>query len=428
MKKYGLFLCSLLVLTACADDKKRLEGERLSIVEYQTSVVVDEATQGRHVSLPTPHTHSSWTQTAGGPTHATLPQSFQNQWSRQWSSSIGTGSSSNARLLSTPVIVDGVAYTLDTRLRLRAFDENSGSILWTLDLAPEDKGGVQPGGGIAFADGRIYVASPHAEVIAVDASTGEKVWHVDTEGPLRASPTVADGRVFVLSINNQLDALDSSTGKRLWSHSGITENAGLLGMASPAVSEDVVVVAYSSGEIYALKTQTGYELWSDTLSPTRRPDSLSSLAHIKAHPIIEDWQVYVVGHNQKMAAFDLRNGQRIWERRIGGTKTPAVAGDYLFMVNNFNELVCLLKSTGEVAWIKKLPDDPENPNRTMWAGPLLAGDQLILTGVKGDILTFSPQGEQLQTHRVGEEMVLPPVMANEKLFVLSEEGRLITYK
>ena len=428
MKKLGPLLCSLLLVSACSDEKKRLEGHRQSIVEYTTSVTVDPTTEGHTVLLPNETSYSTWSQSSADPSHTTCPLAYGNEGKLQWSQSIGTGSRGDCRLLSTPIVANQRIYTLDTYMRLRSFDENTGAQLWERELSPDSKSDRQPGGGIAYENGTIFVATPYAEVIAVDSETGETIWHEDTEAPIRATPTVADGRVYILSINNQLDVLSAKTGERLWSHAGITEYAGLLGTASPAVSNGVVVVAYSSGEVYALKAETGYELWSDTLSPTRRPDSLSSLAHIKAHPIIDNGSVIIVGHNQKMASFDLRNGQRVWERRIGGIHTPAVVGDYIFIVNNFNELLCLMKDSGDIVWIEKLPTDVRNPNRIMWSGPRLAGGQLFLTGVDGRVLTYTPQGQLAETFQVGEPVILPPIVVNEQMLYLTDEGRLLSYR
>ena len=108
------------------------------------------------------------------------------------------------------------------------------------------------------------------------------------------------------------------TGKALWNHAGITEFAGLLGIASPAISNGVVVVTYSSGEIFALKAENGHQLWTETLSSTRRPDSLSSLSHIRSLPVVDKNNVIIIGHNQKMASYDLRRGARNWDVTLEG--------------------------------------------------------------------------------------------------------------
>lgn len=434
-KKTLILLSATCLLASCSDEKKKLEGTRKAVVDYTASVVIDTPDE-KPIFTEELTLNDGWPQAGGQADHALPSLNFSNQFSPLWTSSAGSGSTSEAKLLSTPIthsnepgIEKEILYSLDTHLRVSAINVNTGQRLWRESIAPEDRNDAISGGGVAYANDRIYVTSPHAEVVCLEAATGKVMWRSKTEGPVRAAPTVDDGRVYALSINNQLNVFDGQTGEKLWSHAGITEHAGLLGTASPAVSKGVVIVAYSSGEVYALKAETGYELWSETLSSTRRPDSLSSLAHIRALPIIDGNQVIIVGHNQKISVFDLRNGQKMWEHKVGGIHTPAVAEGYIFLINNFNELICLKESTGKVIWATKLPKDPKNPHRIMWSGPILAAKQLVLTGLNGEIAAYAHQdGKKVKVHNHGTPMSLSPILSNNFMYILDDNGDVTAYQ
>ena len=84
------------------------------------------------------------------------------------------------------------------------------------------------GGGLAYADGKIYVSSGFREVVQLDARTGGMGWRTRTDAPVHAAPTVADGRVFVVDVNDELlglqhrrrpAALDLSGADRAGAHS-----------------------------------------------------------------------------------------------------------------------------------------------------------------------------------------------------------------
>jgi len=434
-KKTLILFSAACLLNACSDEKKKLEGTRKAVVDYTTSVSIDSSGEpaifNEELTL-----NDDWPQAGGQADHAIPSLNYSNQLKPLWTTSIGTGTTSDAKLLSTPVTHQEepgsqkeVLFAMDTRLRVSATNVNTGQRLWRESIAPEDRNDAISGGGVAYANGFIYATSPHAEVVCLEAATGKVMWRSKTEGPVRAAPTVDDGRVYALSINNQLNVFDGQTGEKLWSHAGITEHAGLLGTASPAVSKGIVVVAYSSGEVYALKAETGYELWSETLSSTRRPDSLSSLAHIRALPIIDGNNVIIVGHNQKISVFDIRNGQKLWEHKVGGIHTPAVAEGYIFLINNFNELVCLKESSGKVIWATKLPKDPKNPHRIMWSGPILAANQLVLTGLNGEIVAYDHKdGKKLKTHNHGTPMSLSPILSFNIMYILDDNGDVTAYQ
>jgi len=434
MKRYVIGLIGLTALSGCDSEKPRIEGNRLAVVEYQSQIKIDPDAAGHKINLPSSQYLSSWSQMGGTSSHEALNASLSSPLSVLWISSLGAGNSSSSRILSTPVVANGKLYGLDSNAYVTALDAVSGNRLWQVDAAPENSRGFSLfgqgslGGGVAYENGTLFVTTPYAEVLALNAETGEVKWRSKTTSPVRAAPTVAEGRVYVVSINNQLDVFDSESGKKLWSHAGITEHAGLLGSASPAVSQGVVVVTYSSGEIFALKVENGHELWSETLATSRRPDSLSSISHIRAFPVISDGLVIIVGHHQKMGAFDLRTGQKVWERQIGGIQTPAVVGNYIFLLSEHNELVALTKNHGLVAWVQDLPKDEKKPHRIMWSGPLVADGKLYLTGQKGELKSFDAQtGREVRTLEVGGRFALPAIVADSHMYLLNENGNVLAW-
>jgi outer membrane protein assembly factor BamB len=428
MKKYAAFLLAALALVACDAEKIPITGTRIPVVSYESSVKVDEDVKDISPALPSSEMGRDWSQVGGGADHVMPNCSLKESLNPLWTVSIGSGND-EGRLLSSPIVANGVVYALDTYGNVTALASSSGALLWQVNISPEGQQISMIGGGLAYGQEKIFVTSPHAEVLALDAKTGNRLWRYSTPSPVRAAPTLDEGRLYVLTISNQLEVLDAEKGLALWNHAGITEHAGLLGTASPAVSKGVVVVPYSSGELYALKTENGHQLWTETLSTTRRPDSLSSLSHIKALPVIHKNMVIIIGHNHKMAAYDLRRGERLWERHIGGTRTPAIIGDFIFMINSHNELLCLTCQHGQVVWVKKLGSDPESPYKVVWEGPVVAGGKLYLVNLGGDLVSIDPAtGKILDSRQLGVPLALPPIVAQDTLYLLTNEGDLMAFR
>jgi outer membrane protein assembly factor BamB len=428
MKKYIVWLLPVFVLVACDTPKVPITGTRVPVVNYESSVKVDVETKDMAVTLPLSEIGRDWPQIGSGAEHVIPHASLHETITPQWTVSIGSGNG-EGRLLSAPIISEGIVYALDTSGHVIALQASSGEFLWQADISPAGREDAIIGGGLAFGAEKIFVTSPHAEVLALDAKTGQILWRIPTQSPVRASPTFSEGRLYILTISNQLEVLDASTGNRLWDHAGITEFAGLLGTASPAVSKGVVVVTYSSGEIYALKAENGHQLWTETLSSTRRPDSLSSLSHIRALPVIDQNTVLIIGYNQKMAAYNLRRGEKIWERSIGGLRTPAVAGDFIFMINSHNEIMCLTRDYGQVVWVKKLESDVENTYKVVWDGPVIANNKLYIINAGGTLVALDPtNGNVLSTTYVGASVSLAPIVAQETLYILTDNGDLMAFR
>ena len=221
-----------------------------------------------------------------------------------------------------------------------------------------------PGGALAYADGRLFVAGGNGTVFGLDAGSGAEVWRRPIRAPIRAAPTVAEGKVLVPTADAQLYALDAGSGEVVWQHAGLFEQAGLLGGASPAVAGGIVVAAYPSGEVVALSLASGEQLWSDSVLRPRRTLAIGAIADIVGDPVIAGDRAFVAGASGEMAAFDLQRGAREWTADVTSTQTPWIAGNFLFVLTERGEVVCLVDQGGRIRWVTPLASrvDPENPD------------------------------------------------------------------
>lgn len=436
MKRRALVLAVLVPLAACSwfggDKKVPLPGERISVLSLDRELTPDPDLAKIAITLPKPQLDKNWPEAGGYPDHAMYHLALPDALAKAWQRSVGAGASDNTRILSEPVIDRGRVYAIDGRDRLGAFDAQTGKRLWQVDLKPKGQKGHSFGGGVAFWKDRLFVSTGYAQVLALDPANGKVIWRKDVAAPIFAAPTVSDGRVFVVTVENELDVLAADDGRRLWSHNGLPETAGLLGGASPAVAGEVVVVAYSSGELYALTVQNGRALWSDNLAGTRGIDAVSSLADIRGRPVIDRDRVFAVSHSGRMQAIDLRTGERVWEQQVGSVHGPWVAGDYVYLLTNDNELVCLTRNEGKVRWVVQLPsweNEKKQEDPIMWAGPVLGGNRLIVLSSNGQALSVSPYtGRPLGRIRIEAGSYLEPVIADGTLYILSDDGTLAAYR
>lgn len=409
-----------------------LPGQRIAILSLDRGLRPDPAVAEVQVQLSEPYVNRTWTHYGGNPAHAMYHLALGDAPRRIWTADVGEGSSDDRRLLAQPLVVDGVVYTMDSLSTVSAFDAARGKLLWRNDLEPEDEDDGYFGGGIAYDAGRIYVSTGFARVFSLDAETGAVIWQQSVPAPIRAAPTAAGGRVFVVTLDNQTIALSAEDGERLWSHSGLQEATGLVGGASPAVSGSTVIVPYSSGEIVGLLAENGRILWSDSLSSMTRVDPLGDIAQIRGAPVIDRGVVFAISHSGRMIAVDLRRGVRAWEAALGGIEMPWVGGDFIFVLTNDAQLVCLTRRDGRIRWVRPLdryakPAKQEDPIH--WAGPVLAGDRLIVAGSNGQALSISPYtGEVLGVIDLPGRVFLAPVVADNSLYFLTEDGSLVALR
>lgn len=412
--------------------KPPLPGERIAVMVSERDLEPDPRVADLRVMLPPPYTNPAWPEAGGVPTHAMYHLATATAPKKLWQVDIGAGTGGGRQLLTSPVVSEDFVFVMDLDFEVAAYRTVTGEQVWQRELTVPDEDEDTFGGGLAYAGGRLYITTGFGEVFALDATTGKPAWTQSLSGPVRSAPTVADGRVYAITIDNQLTVLDADTGEKQWNHSAITEAAGLLGGGSVAVEGSTAIVPYSSGEVFAMRVENGRVVWSDNLTAIRRIDAMSSLAHIRGSPVIDRGIVYAISHSGRLVAIDQRSGARIWERNIGGVDTPWVAGEFIFVLSNNNEIYCLTRQGGRVRWVQPLPrfENPEKKKDPIrWSGPVLAGDRLILTGSHGEVMTVSPYtGEPLGRMEVPDGIIMPPVVAQDTIYFLTDDADLIAYR
>jgi outer membrane protein assembly factor BamB len=434
--RIGATVAIALALTACdswlgSGSKTPLPGKRISVLSKDKDLQPEIKGNKVGIQLPPPDPNDEWPQAGGYPNHAMHHMQIADHIARAWKTNVGSGSTNRVKLLAQPVVAENRVFTQDADNRITAVDAKNGDKIWRVNITPDDIEGGS-GGGIAYDEGRLYISTGFAQVVAMDSTSGAVLWRQKVSGPMRGAPTVRNGRVFVITVDNQLHCLSTETGKVEWTHQGIVEQAAVLAGNSPAVEGNIVIVPYSSGELYALRVESGAVLWQDSLSNVTRTRGAARLTDIGGRPIIDRGRVYAVGHSDTLVAIDLRSGRRLWEREIGGIQSPWVAGDYLFMVTNNNEAIAVESKTGRIAWITELQtwEDPEDKKgRISWAGPVLASDRLILGASNGWILVLSPYtGDPMGSEQVSSGITIQPAVANGAVYFFNDDADVVAYR
>jgi outer membrane protein assembly factor BamB len=334
---------------------------------------------------------------------------------------------------------------MDGHATVTAFDAQSGSQVWRADLRPDNRRDKEAfGGGLAVADGKLYVSSGYRFAAQLNAETGAVIWKSMTEQPLHAAPTVAGGRLFVVAVDNTLLTFDIANGSAGWNYQALSESARILAASSPAVSGDTVVASFGSGELVALRAANGNDLWNEALSRANRNNALSEIRDIPGRPVIYQGDVFAVSHSGVFAATDLRTGQARWSLPVTGITTPWPAGDVVYVMSKSGEVICVARESGQIYWIKDLGAGREKNvgglfgvslfgkktlRRPIWSSPLLASNRVIVAGTTGELIALNAKtGEIEKTVNLGSSTLLGPIAANGTIYVATDEAQLIALR
>lgn len=126
-------------------------------------------------------------------------------------------------------------------------------------------------------NGIMYVTTAFNHVYALNAKTGEQIWHYKHKmgpittfccGPNNRGVAIHNDRVFMGTLDAKLLALDSKTGKVIWSEQIADPELGYSETMSPTVIDGKVLIGTNGGEygirgfVKAFDAKTGKLLWT----------------------------------------------------------------------------------------------------------------------------------------------------------------------
>ena len=161
-------------------------------------------------------------------------------------------------------------------------------LAWSLDLPGEVTLEATP----LAVDGTLYFSASYGRVYAVDGVSGKQLWKYDPQTWQRrpekfnfgANRGVAyeNGRIFVAGMDGRLDALDAKTGHVIWSVDTIPNDARNLytnSSGAPRTMNGKVIIGNagadsgSRGFVTAFDSATGKQLWRTYLVPGSPDDN-----------------------------------------------------------------------------------------------------------------------------------------------------------
>ena len=255
--------------------------------------------------------------------------------SERWRYDVGS------HIADSPSVVDDSLYVVDSEGTLHCHVAETGEPNWTYRHAFLEPISQTVAGGLVFC-------STGADVIAVDAASGEEVWEfTDAFGASVAStPTVVDGVVYVGLGAASLFALDAADGSQLWQFEA---DAGGNVDSSPTVFDGTVYVGSADGNLYAVDAETGDQVWSASIA-----------SGISSSPTVHDGRVYVGtmlgGFDGGLSAVDARSGDEQWAVTFSGETvdrtSPTLADGVVYVGSDGfdSHLYAIDAGTGEELW------------------------------------------------------------------------------
>ncbi len=232
-------------------------------------------------------------------------------------------------VISSPAVVNGIAYFGSTDSNLYAVDAASGTLKWKFPT------GSWVVSSPAVAGGIVYFGSYDSNYYAVDAATGQQKWKFHTGGERRyagkhlhhlepaaesmpdpwdfflSSPIVWKGAVYFGSSDGNVYAVDTASGALKWK-----VQTGDAVHSSPAIAAGTLYIGSWDTYLYALDAGSGKEKWRFQTGDD--PDFHNHVG-IQSSPAVMDGVVYFGSRDSFAYAVDAATGKQLWKFSTDGS-------------------------------------------------------------------------------------------------------------
>ncbi|HEX7031189.1 MAG TPA: outer membrane protein assembly factor BamB [Gammaproteobacteria bacterium] len=344
-----------------------------------------------------------------------------------WSAEIG-GLEADLRLGLAPASDGENVYVADHEGGVHAFRLADGEKLWEFDTSDFRLWGdsifTPFSAGPAVADGRVVVGSLDGDVLALDAASGEKLWQKNVEGELLAKPLMGAGLAVLRTTDGRIIALDAATGERRWDTVREVPVLTIRGHATPAGDGSRIVVGLDNGKVAALSAEDGSMLWETTVAIPAGASELEEIVDVDGDLAYFGSEIYATSYNGNLAALAVESGDVLWRQELSSVLAPVVAYGEVFVTDTDSVVRGFERLSGAPTWTQ------DKLRARYLTGPALLGDLLAV----GDFAGYVHFLDVFDGHMVariehsGEPVRARPLVVDDSLIVLSDDGELAVYR
>ena len=314
------------------------------------------------------------------------------------------------------VLTEGHVFVAGHDGDIAAYDPFNGEQVWETDT------GISISAGPGAGSGLVVVGSGAGDVVAVSSADGTLAWRAKVTSEVLSAPAVGERIVAVRTVDGKLFGLDAASGERSWVYDRTVPVLTLRGTGAPIIFGDVVVAGFDSGHLAAFSLSDGQLLWETQVAAPSGQTELERLADLDADPVVADGIVYAVTFQGRVAAFDLRTGEPLWQRDLSSHAGIGIGRRLLYVTDEQSHVWALDRRTGASLWRQ------DGLARRKATRPVELGDYVVVADFEGYVHWLSvDDGSFAARTRAGGAAVLAPPVANQTaVYVLGGSGALTT--
>jgi outer membrane protein assembly factor BamB len=309
---------------------------------------------------------------------------------------------------SAPAVANGRVIVGVSNGNVLAVNSTTGEKLWSYDTyAGSNSIWSSP----AIDSGKVYIGTRDFNLYCLNESTGALLWKYSTGKEINSSPLVSNGKVFFGSMDGKLYCINANDGSLIWNFTTTGDGWNIGIHSSPAILDDVVFVGSLYGaKLYAINVSTGAKIWDFQVN-----------GNIFSSPSVYEGKVFFNADNAGVYCLDAITGALVWSTSDAISfvySSVAVANGRVFIGDSYNKFYCFDASTGASLW---------NFSNIVgvWSSAAVADGKVFFGTENGRFYCLDEtSGTQIWSYRAKERVASSPAVASGQVFVGCGSGFL----
>ena len=321
--------------------------------------------------------------------------------------------STRTRTVASPIVYDGVVYTLSRKGELRGYTLD-GDSCYGYDL------GTTVEASFIAVDTTLYIGRIDGIVTAlgITSQSQNPLWEFETLGQISGSPNLVGDQLLVGSYDGSMYTLQTQTGQKTGQF-----QTGYYINGTAAVWKGYMLFGGCDSWVRVIDVAKGV-----------MTDSLELDSYVPASPAILDGVACACDYNGNVYEMTLNKGKIISHRRLivsqtedgdqdgGVVSMPTLTREAVYILSGDRNISRIDRSSGKLRWKKLLR------GMTGECAPLVARDKVLVCTKDGHVSIFdSGDGTELWHYETGESIVASPAIIGDRFFILTSRGTLICF-
>ena len=303
-----------------------------------------------------------------------------------------------------------------------------GKINWKLNIYKKIYKKIYKNLTLSIYNDKLYVNDNVGFIYAVNLDSGTLKWIKNHKVPIRSKIKISKNKIFLIDQDNEIFCISTKDGSKQWNIFSISSFIKSQTLMPVAISsEDELLVLNSSADLFNINIDNGSIKWATNTAGSLNED---------VSDFFSPSEIVIKGDNlffssaSLIFSFNLKTGSINWENKVTSVGAPIISGGNIFFVTENGYFVIMNSSTGNIISSSNiLKNIKKKYRKTKISGFIMGSGKIYTVTLNGNLIVSSAlSGKTEFSKKIANSISTPPIINDGKLFILTENSRIIGLK